>query len=200
MEAFELLMDASEFNSAAGLLIGATSLLDRWGYGQYLEGQHHRLVDRLDADGTATILHNLGNLVQNRGLYDQALEYYDQSIKLKEELGNRLGIANSLHQIGIIQQKRGNYDEALEHYDRSLKVNGELATAQASQMHIIKSATFISCAERMSKRWSTTIVRLKIDEELGARLGVAVSLHQIGMILQEQGDYRQALEHYESFA
>src|SRR5205085_5652104 len=53
MEAFELLMEAEDFNDAANLLVSATELLDRWGFGQYLEGQHRRLFDKLDARETA---------------------------------------------------------------------------------------------------------------------------------------------------
>ncbi|MCA1564762.1 MAG: tetratricopeptide repeat protein [Acidobacteria bacterium] len=126
MEAFELLMEAADFKDASSLLIEAAELLDRWGFGQYLEGQHRRLFDKLDAKGTAAILHNFGNLIQARGDYEQALDYYDRSLKIKEELGDRSGIAVSLHQIGIIHNDRGDYEKALEYYERSLKMAEEL--------------------------------------------------------------------------
>ena len=126
MEAFELLMEIGNFQDAADLLVGTTELLYRWGFVHYLEGQHRRLLNVLDPQSTALVLHNFGNLLYSRGDYEQALEYYQRSLKIKEELGNREGMAKSVHQIGIIQQERGNYEQALEYYERSLKISEEL--------------------------------------------------------------------------
>jgi tetratricopeptide repeat protein len=41
-------------------------------------------------------------VAQRRGDYDQALEWYRKSLAIKEELGNRAGMANSYHQLGIL--------------------------------------------------------------------------------------------------
>ncbi|HEV7890078.1 MAG TPA: tetratricopeptide repeat protein [Pyrinomonadaceae bacterium] len=197
MEAFELLMEAEAFDAAATLLINATPLLDRWGFGQYLEGQYLRLFDRLDAGGTAGLLHNFGILVQNRGDYDRALEHYDRSLKIAEGLGNRSGVASSLHQIGIIGQERGDYDKALEHYDRSLKILEELGdrAGVARSLHQIGNIHFLrGDYDKALEHYDRS---LKIAEGLGNRSGVADSFHQIGMIHQNRGDYGKALEHYD---
>ena len=131
MEAFELLMEAEDFNDAANLLIAATRLLDRWGFGQYLEGQHRRLFDKLDARETAAILHNFGYLIQNRGEYEKALEYYDRSLKIAEELGNRSGIASSLGQIGKLLVDVGRYNEAFKNFLSALSIFIELQSPDA---------------------------------------------------------------------
>jgi CHAT domain-containing protein len=131
MEAFELLMEAEDFNDAANLLIGATQLLDRWGFGQYLEGQHRRLFDKLDARETAAILHNFGYLIQNRGEYEKALEYYDRSLKIKQELGDRSGVAVTLGQFGKLYVEVGRYDEAFRHLLSALSIFIELQSPYA---------------------------------------------------------------------
>lgn len=126
MEAFELLMEAEDFNDAANLLIGANVLLARWGFSQYLEGQYRRLFDRLDVRQTAAVFHNFGSLIADRGDYDKALEYYNQSLKISGELGDRAGTAYSLGQIGIIYRNRGEYNKALENYEQVLGISEEL--------------------------------------------------------------------------
>lgn len=72
------------------------------------------------------LMHNLGNFLENRGEYDAALVNYEKSLKIKEALGDRAGVARSLHQIGIIHQDRGEYDAALCNYEKSLKIAEEL--------------------------------------------------------------------------
>ena len=131
MEAFELLMEAENFNEAARLLTGATRLLDRWGFGQYAEGQHRRLFDKLDAQETAVILHNFGILIQSRGDYEKALEYYNRSLKIQEELSDRSGIANSFGQIGKLYIEVGRYDEAFQHFLLALSILIELQSPNA---------------------------------------------------------------------
>jgi CHAT domain-containing protein/tetratricopeptide (TPR) repeat protein len=166
MEAFELLMEAGDFNDAANLLAGATELLDRWGFGQYLEGQHRRLFDKLDARETAAILHNFGNLIQNRGEYEKASEYYDRSLKIEEELGDRSGVANSLHQIGMIHQKRGEYEKALEHYDRSLKIAEELGDRSEIATSLGQTGNLFIDVGRYNEAFKNLLSALSIFIEL----------------------------------
>ncbi len=166
MEAFELLMEAEAFDAAGRLLIDATELLDRWGFGQYLEGQYRRLFDKLDKVGTAALLHNFGNIVQNRGEYDKALEYYERSLKIAEELGDRSGVAQSLHQIGMIHQERGEYDKALEYYDRSLKIKEELGNRSGVAISLGQIGILLVKLERYDEAFGKLLSALSIFIEL----------------------------------
>ncbi|HEY0073477.1 MAG TPA: tetratricopeptide repeat protein [Abditibacteriaceae bacterium] len=196
MEAFELLMEAEDFNDAANLLIGATELLARWGFIQYLEGQHRRLFDKLDAQRTAAILHNFGYLIQSRGDYEKALGFYNRSLKMAEELGDRSGIAISLHQIGIIYQNRADYEQALEYYDRSLKIKEELGNRAGIAVSLHQIGMIYENRGDYEQALQYYGRSLKIEEELGNRAGIANSIHQIGIIYEKRGDYEQALEYY----
>jgi tetratricopeptide (TPR) repeat protein len=196
MEAFELLMEAEAFNFAAGLLINATPLLDRWGFGQYLEGQYRRLFDKeLDTVGTAVLLHNFGIIFQQRGDYDKALEYYDRSLKLAEGFGDRFSVSTSLHQIGMIHQARGDYDKALEYYDRALKLAEEFGDRPGTAYSLGEVGNTHYLRGEYEKALTNYNEVLKISEELGDRYSIANSLGQIGMIHQARGDYGAALEY-----
>lgn len=194
MEAFELLMEAANFNAAANLLIGATELLARWGFRQYLEGQHRRLFDKLDLQQSAAILHNFGNLIHYRGDYNKALEYYERSLKIKEELDDRSGIANSLGQMGMIHKSHGEYQRALEFYNRSLGIMEEISNRLgiATVLHQIG----VIHQERGDYEKALEYYKrsLNIREELGNRSGFATSLGQIGNLMVDVGRYDEALE------
>jgi len=197
MEAFELLMEIENFEDAATLLISATELLDRWGFVHYLDRQHRRLLDVLDPPNTATVLHNFGYLLQSRGKYEQALDYYSRSLKIKQELGNHLGVARSLHQIGRIHELRGDYEKALENYQQALKAFEDLGdrAGLAGALHQIGSVQ----QERgdNEKALENYERALTIFEELGNRRHVATALHQIGTIYGQRAEYDRALDYYE---
>ncbi|MDZ7341852.1 MAG: CHAT domain-containing protein, partial [candidate division KSB1 bacterium] len=126
MEAFELLFEANEYEDASNLLMELDPHLDRWGFGRYLESQYRRLLNRADKKLRSKIEHNIGVLLQSRGDYGSALAFYQRSLKMLEELGDRAGVSRSLHQIGLIHQYRGDYGTALAFYQRSLKMLEEL--------------------------------------------------------------------------
>jgi tetratricopeptide (TPR) repeat protein len=189
-------MEIESFQEAAELLAGATELLDRWGFVHYLDRQHRRLLDILDPQAATSVLHNFGILLQSRGDYEQALEYYQRSLEIKEELDNRAGVASSLHQIGTIQQLRGDYDQALHYYQRSIEIAEELghrAVVATSLQNIGRIHHFHGDYEQALQYFQRS---LEIADELDHRAGMASSLHNIGIIQQLRGDNEQALQYY----
>jgi tetratricopeptide (TPR) repeat protein len=49
-------------------------------------------------------LNGIGNIYRAQGDYPQALEYYQRSLAIKEDIGNKKGIAASLNKIAGIYQ------------------------------------------------------------------------------------------------
>lgn len=65
----------------------------------------------------ARSLHQIGIIHQDRGDYLTALELYEKSLRIFEEIGNLANMVSSLHNIGIIHQILGEYQEALQMYE-----------------------------------------------------------------------------------
>ena len=131
MEAFELLMDAEDFRDAATLLADAHPLLDRWGFGRHVESQYPRLLNKMDLRGEAVIRHNLGALHQARGNYDAALDHYQRSLKIAEDLGDVAQVALTTGQIGKLMMEMGHYEEAMTRLLHSLTTFVELQSPNA---------------------------------------------------------------------
>lgn len=198
MEAFELLIEAVEFDQAADLLIDVTITLQRWGFGKYLESQYRRLLEKVDHKRMAAILHNLGTLVELHGDYEQALAYFERSLRIAEELGNASGMALSLHEIGIIYQHRGEYQKALEYYHRSLTIKEELGKQSEMASTLLQIGNIqreLGDHEQALAYFQRT---LQIAEESANRSVLAKVLHHIGMIHQQQNNDEEALAYYQN--
>ncbi len=52
-------------------------------------------------------------IVQKRGDYDKALEWYQKSLEISEELGNRSGMAQSLGQMAVLALEQGHTEAAI---------------------------------------------------------------------------------------
>ncbi|MHB9860959.1 tetratricopeptide repeat protein [Streptomyces sp. YIM S03343] len=144
----------------------------------------------------AAYIHQLGIIAQRRGDYQEAEERYRASLTIKEELGDRSGIAGSYHQLGMIAQRRGDYQQAEERYRASLTIKEELGDRSGiagsyHQLGIIAQRR--GDYQQAEERYRAS---LTIKEELGDRSGIAGSYHQLGIIAQRRGDYQQAEERY----
>ena len=64
------------------------------------------------------------------GEWAQALEHYEKSLIIKEELGDKQGISSTLNNIGSVYQNMGEWAQALEHYEKSLIIKEELGDKQ----------------------------------------------------------------------
>jgi len=71
-------------------------------------------------------LNGIGNIYKTLEQYDLAIEQFQKSLQLEEELGNKLGLAINYQNIGDCQELQGKFDEALMNYRTSLALNEEI--------------------------------------------------------------------------
>jgi tetratricopeptide (TPR) repeat protein len=79
----------------------------------------------------AAFVHQLGIIAQNRGAYEEALEWYRKSLAIEEELGNRAGMARSYGQIAALLTEQGAPEEGLPHNLSSLALHLEIGSPNA---------------------------------------------------------------------
>jgi tetratricopeptide (TPR) repeat protein len=160
----------------------------------------------------AALRHNLGALAQQQGNYGQARQFYQESLRISEELGDRAGVATFrdlgarreqaavLHQLGMLAQQQGNYGQARRLYEESLRIEEELGNRAgvAQTLHQLGMLAQDTGDYGQARRLYEESLRIK--EELGDRAGVAQTLHNLGVLAQQQGDYGQARQFYERAA
>ncbi|MCB9198071.1 MAG: tetratricopeptide repeat protein [Flavobacteriales bacterium] len=142
-----------------------------------------------------TIFNNTGYIHKQQGDLPTALNYYDKSLKLREELGDKEGMANSYNNIGIIHRNQGDLLLALDYYDKSLEILEELADKKG-MANLYNNIGYIH-----ANHGDLTLAldyygkSLKIQEGLGDKRGIAKSYNNIAYIIENQGNKALALDH-----
>ena len=126
----------------------------------------------------------------------KALEYYQRSLKIAEEIGDKTGMASTIGNIGIIFYYQGDYPKALEYYQRSLKITEEIGDKTGMANAILNIGNIYKDQGDYPKALEYYHRSLKINEEIGDIKGMSTTIVNIGIIYYYQGDYPKALEYY----
>ncbi len=194
LEARQHYREAGDIDGAVEVTEGICSQLDTWGAYRREEQLCREVLTWLPERSAkaAVFLHGLGIVAQKRGDYDQALEWYKRSLQIKEELGNRSGMASTYHQLGMVAKDRGDSDQALEWYKRSLQINEELGNraGMATYGQLGRMAQDRGDSDQALEWYKRS---LQISEELGNRSGMASTISQLGVLATTQGRPEEAL-------
>lgn len=76
--------------------------------------------------GIATAKKNLAAFYYYRGLYDKALQLYNESLEYYKKANDLKGEAIAYRNIGNVQSQIGNWKAAIEYYIKSLKIREEI--------------------------------------------------------------------------
>jgi len=144
----------------------------------------------------ADALNTQGISVKIRGDYAKAIDYYNKSLKISEELRDKNGIAICLGNIGVVFNEQGNVKEALRYNKKTLKVFEELE----DQRGIASTLNNIGIIYKKQFNYVESIFylkkSLKIKEEIGDKKGIANSLINIGNIYKNQNKSEKAFTYY----
>lgn len=142
-------------------------------------------------------LHSIGAVYNKLTNYPQALEYYQQALKIRQEINDKPGIGSSLNSIGAIYFLQGNYEQALDYLQQALEIRKKLSdrvSVGRTQNNI--AAIYINQA-KYSQALAYYQQALQTFQELGNLPGEAATLNNIGLIYQELGQYKKSLEWYQ---
>jgi tetratricopeptide (TPR) repeat protein len=74
----------------------------------------------------------LGIAYKNLAEYRRAIEYHEQSLTIKREIGNRMGEANSLYNSALALDQLGDRPAAIAHAEAALKIYEAIESPHAS--------------------------------------------------------------------
>lgn len=134
--------------------------------------------------------HTLGN-------YPRALEYFEMSLEIREELGDKHGVAFSLNNMGNIYAGQGNYLRALKYYEKALAIQEELGDKHGIANSLGNIGIIYKTQGNFPRALEYNEKALAIEEEIEHNWCIASSLGNIGIIYKDQGNYPRALEYYE---
>jgi len=140
--------------------------------------------------------HTQGVSCHVRGDYPKALDYYTQSLRIQEQIGDQKGIAACLNNIGLIYVNHGDYPKALDYYIQGLKIEKQIGDQKGVAQSLNNIGIIYNNQGDYPKALDYYTQSLKIKEQIGDQKGVAASFNNIGLIYQHQSDYPKALDYH----
>ena len=81
------------------------------------------LASKKNRQVAGEISSSLGLIFQRLGKLTTSLSYQKKSLAIREELGNRVGMAQDYTRIGNVLSNLGNYQEALEYHNKASAID-----------------------------------------------------------------------------
>jgi len=114
-----------EANKIAGVAYDTKGNLDSclW----YLNHAKNIFIEQKQNTLLANTISDIALAYYLRGIFEVALRYHFEALKLREAAGDKLLISKSYNNIGLVYRSRKDYGNAISYYLRSLGIKKELA-------------------------------------------------------------------------
>ncbi|MES2762207.1 MAG: tetratricopeptide repeat protein [Bacteroidota bacterium] len=157
---------------------------------------------------TNTLTHfykkNLAGAFNNLGYYSSqkndkpgALEFYQKSIAIYEEINDVKDIGNPLNNIGRIYDNYGDASKALNFYEKALKSYMRYDNKIGMGSLLNNIGIVYNKLGDIPKALDYAHRSLKIQEDLHNKSGIAISLCNIGLMYSKHDNVSKALEYYQ---
>ncbi len=146
-----------------------------------------------DERANSAIIHNLATLYMDQGEIDQAIALYQQSLELKEKIGDVQGKAATLHQLATIYANQGEIGQAIALYHQSLEIKEKIGDVQGKAATLHQLAGLYVNQGEIDQAIALYQQSIKITEKIGDVQGKAATLHQLAILYANQGEIDQAI-------
>ena len=158
-------------------------------------GECYRLCEQLgDWRRLSKGLNLLADIACNRGNFDQALNFYDEALKIAIAIGNRYSESLLLNNIGAAYFSQQQYARAGENYQKSLLVCREIGDREGEAIALSNLGEL--SAETRDYRMGAEYNRqaLAISREIGSDWGEVTARVILAVCYRELGDHQAAQE------
>jgi tetratricopeptide (TPR) repeat protein len=143
----------------------------------------------------ANVLFRIGIIEDNKSNYAEAEKLYKQSLALREEIKDKVGIAWSLNNLANIYYFQGQISQALDYHNRALKIREESKDKNGIAASLNNMAVIYETQGQISQAIDCHTRSLKIKEDIDEKSGIARSLGNLAVIYKNQGQISSALDY-----
>jgi tetratricopeptide (TPR) repeat protein len=163
------------------------------------EAEIERLLKQLDAVEPTnkplrwSLNNQIGKLWHELSYYETALPYFQQALRIAEEIGDKRGEGTTLNDIGEIHDAQGDYETALTYLQQSLSIQQEIGDKRGEGTTLNN----ISQIYDAQGDYETALIYLQqslsIQQEIGDKRGEGATLNNLATPSYARGDYETAL-------
>jgi CHAT domain-containing protein len=128
------------------------------------------------------------------GEYEQALECFDQALRLTRAAGDRAGEAAALTAIGVVYATLGEFQRALEYYNQALPIARAVGDRHTEAATLTRIGWIHWASGQPQQALKNYDQALSIHQAAGDRAGEAELLSHIAAVYATSGEYQRALE------
>jgi len=152
--------------------------------------------NRENKEGLASSYNNLGNIYLNFSDFTKTLDYYERSLRINEELGDKKWIGYSLYTISTVHLNKGDYTTALEKLNKALVLFEEIGEKRGIGFVYNDLGNIFEKQGGYDKALDFYLRSLRISEEISDIAGMATTLNNVGNIHLKQENYESSLDYY----
>ena len=124
--------------------------------------------------------HNLGWVLRNKGRTDEAIQHYEEAIRLDPK---QAGLAH--FNLGEALDAKGRPDEAIQHYEEAIRLDPKVSAAAHNNLGL---------ALRAKGRLDEAIQHYEESIRLDSKMS-AMAQHNLGLALLDKGRTDEAIDH-----
>jgi len=140
------------------------------------------------------ILGTLGLAYHNFGDLRKAIEYYEQTLKIAQEIGNKQLESIVLVNMGLAYDNMRDLRKAITYYEQALKIDQEIRYREGESAVLANIGSAYHNLGDLRNAIKYCEQALKIAEEIGDRLGERTCLGILGLVYSDLGEPRRALK------
>lgn len=158
--------------------------------------QYHYATEVSNLKYQASALNTQGVSLGLRSQYEEAVEHYTRSLKIRKEIGDVRGVANTLGNIGLAQKDQGNFTGAIQNFTESLKIHEELGNikGQANALNNIGIIYQIQANHERAIAYfeDCRVLREKSED----KHGLALVMSNLGLSHSNLEEYSEAMTYF----
>jgi tetratricopeptide (TPR) repeat protein len=141
---------------------------------------------------------NLAGLVFDLfGNYERALQLYQRSLGMVQQIGDRSGEGTTLNNISQIYKIRGDYDRALVYLEQSLAIRQQIGDRSGEGITLSNISQIYDAKGDYDRALDYLEQSLAIQQQIGDRSGEGITLNNLAGTAYAKGEYDRALVYLE---
>jgi predicted ATPase/class 3 adenylate cyclase len=173
-----------------------------WMRGHLSEGRDWLERALASATGVSKILRGnalsgAGVLAESQGDYERAVTLHEEALTLRQQAGDRPGIASTLTNLGIIAGDHGDFDRALELHQGALAISKEISDEPGMSSSLFELGSLALSRGDYTAAEEFLNQSLALNRKSGEASAIGTVLENLGILSFYREDYESAARLYE---
>jgi predicted ATPase/class 3 adenylate cyclase len=205
-------IETAQTSAALALKIGNKTLAAKsfieWGTALWWQGNYEEtevqakqalmmFEQTQDEKGKGDAFYLLGELATKTGNYPGAQAYYENVLKIDQQLGNLGRQAYTLNSLGILMNHQQEYGTARRYFEQSLEIYNKIGNQKGLGMVLNNLGTVDHFLGQYPQARRAYTQALRLSRETGVRSEEAIALNNLGEVAFLQEDFPAAQAYLE---